>query len=293
MLTILTPSYNRGYIIENAYKSLLRQKDKDFEWLVIDDGSTDDTEKIVNSFIKQGKINIRYYKKTNGGKHTAVNYGVGKAKGNYILILDSDDYLTDDAVKKIGHYWKKYDNNENICCLSFLREYPDKKVIGKTYEGSEIISDNINFRYNKGVLGDMAEVFKTNILKKYPFPVFSNERFLSEAIVWNEIALEYKTVYINEAIYICEYLEDGLSNSCLKARIRCPKGSIENARIFLNEKFKLSIRLKNAIIYTGFSLIDKRNIKEIIGYSGHKMLIISLFPLGILFYLFLKLKQSK
>ena len=293
MLTILTPAYNRADIIHKAYKSLLKQKNKDFEWLVIDDGSSDNTEEVIKKFIKEDKINIRYYKKKNGGKHTAVNFGVKKAKGESIIILDSDDYLTPDATQKIKKYWDKYYSDDNICAISFLRSYPDKKVIGKTYEGNEIISDNISFKYNKGLLGDMAEVYKTSILKKYPFPVFGNERFLSEAIVWNKLAFEYKTVYINEAIYICEYLEDGLSNSCLQSRIKCPIGALENAKIFLDKRFKFSIRVKNSIIYTGFSLVAKKKLNELINYSNHKSLIILLLPLGILFYFFLILKQKK
>ena len=293
MITILTPTYNRGYIIKKAYESLLTQSDKNFEWLIIDDGSNDNTKEIVNDFIRENKINIRYYKKENGGKHTAVNYGVKKAKGDIIIILDSDDFLTSDAVEKINKYWIKYCNNEKICALSFLKMYPNEKIVGKRYNGSEIISDHISFRYNKGILGDMAEVFKTSVLKKYPFPVFGNERFLSETIVWNKIALDYKTVYINEAIYVCEYLEDGLSKNCLKSRIKCPIGSLENAKVFLNQKFKLSIRIKNSIIYTGFSLIARKKIKEIIKYSDSDLLVILFIPLGFLFYLFLLYNKRK
>lgn len=283
MITILTPTYNRGYILHQAYQSLLLQKNKDFEWLIIDDGSTDNTKEVVREFVKENKITIRYYLKKNGGKHTAVNEGVKKAKGEYILILDSDDLLTKDATEKIKKYCKKYENNEKLACLSFLRVRPDKKTIGKVYEGTEIISNNIDFRYNKGIMGDMAEVYRTSILKKYPFPVFDNERFLSEAIVWNKIAFEYDTVYINEGIYICEYLEDGLSKSSLKVRYNNPVGALENAKLFMNYRFNLMIRLKNAILYDGFSLIAKRKVGYIVQESGHKFLSILFYPAGILF----------
>ena len=293
MLTILTPTYNRGYILDNAYKSLLKQKNKNFEWLIIDDGSSDNTKSVVDEFIKENKIKIRYYKKLNGGKHTAVNYGVRKAMGEYILILDSDDYLVPVAVKEIEKFLNKYKNYDDICGLSFLKQFPNKKIVGKTYKGTEIISNNIDFRYNKGIIGDMAEVYKTEVLKKYPFPIFKNEKFLSEAIVWNKIAFEYKTVYINMPIYVCEYLDDGLSKSCLKSRIRCPIGAYENAKVFLDNRFILKIRLKNSIIYTGFSLIKKRKIKDIINYSDNKLLIIFMFPFGFLFYIYLRIIKKK
>jgi len=293
MITILTPSYNRGYIIKKAYDSLVRQEDKDFEWLIVDDGSTDDTKKIVDGFIKENKIKIRYYYKKNGGKHTALNYGIKRLKGDLVLILDSDDYLTDDAVKKIKFFWNKYCDNEKICGLSFLRELKNRKTIAKKYEGTEIISNHITFRYNKGLLGDMAEVFRADVIKKYPFPVYDGERFLSEAIVWNRIAFDYDTVYINEPIYVCEYLEDGLSNSCLNSRIKCPVGSLENSKVFMDKRFKLSIRIKNAILYIGFSLIAKRKIKQIIKESNHSLLTVLVLPLGFLFYLYLKSRNIK
>lgn len=293
MLTILTPSYNRGYILDNAYKSLLKQKSKNFEWLIIDDGSSDNTKNVVDEFIKGNKIKIRYFKKQNGGKHTAVNYGVKKAKGEYILILDSDDYLVSNAVSEIEKYLNKYKKYDDICALAFLRQFSNEKIIGKTYEGTEIISNNIDFRYNKGITGDMAEVYKTEVLKKYPFPTFENERFLSEAIVWNKIAFKYKTVYINKPIYVCEYLDDGLSKSCLKSRIRCPIGAYENAKVFLDKRFILKIRLKNSIIYIGFSLIAKKKMKDIVKYSEHTFLTLIMIPFGFLFYLFLKNEKRK
>lgn len=288
MITILTPTYNRGYIIKKAYESLIKQTNTDFEWLVIDDGSTDDTKKIFKELLKKKEINIRYYKKKNGGKHTAINYGVDKAKGSYILILDSDDYLTENAVETIQKYVKKYDRDETIACLSFLRKYDNGKTIGKEYNGTEIISDYVTFKHNKGFNGDMAEVFKTKILKKFPFPVFGEERFLSEAIVWNKIAFEYNSVFINIGIYICEYLADGLSKNILINRIKCPIGCYENAITFMNPKFKLLIRLKNSIIYTGFFLTANKSNKGILKNVPSKFLIIIMYPFGILFYLYLK-----
>ncbi len=283
LITILTPTYNRGYILSKAYQSLLQQTNKNFEWLIIDDGSVDNTKELINGFIEENKINIRYFLKKNGGKHTAVNEGVKLAKGYYTIILDSDDFLTDDAIEKINYYWEKYNNNKKIACLSFLKIYSDKRSVSKPYIGAEVISNDIDFKYNKGITGDMSEVYRTSILKKYPFPVFGDERFLSEAIVWNKIAFKYDTVFINKGIYVCEYLEDGLSYSCLKLRYNNPIGALENAKLFMNYRFKLLIRLKNAILYDGFSLIAKRQFGYIVRESNHKFLSILFYPAGILF----------
>lgn len=285
MISILTPTYNRGYIISKAYQSLKSQTDKDFEWIIIDDGSVDDTEKIVKEFIKEKALNIKYYKKSNGGKHTALNYGLKYVKGSSIIILDSDDILTNDAVEKTKKYWKKYDKQKNISAISFIKITPDGKKIGKEMENNEFISNYIDYRCNKNVYGDMAEVYKTEILKKYPFPVFKDEKFLSEAIVWNKISFDYDMVFVNEAIYIAEYLDDGLTKNSLNMRINSPIGASENANVFLNSRFKLWIRIKNAILYDGFSLIAKK--QEMIKKSNNKFLTILFFPLGFVFYLFL------
>ena len=290
-LTILTPAYNRKTELVRLYKSLLNQTNQNFQWLIIDDGSTDGTEELIETFT-ENKFVLEYYKKKNGGKHTALNYGIKRAKGDFILILDSDDFLTDDAILKANNYWDKYKDNKTICGLSFLKKHNDGSLTGKSFEGNEIVSDHISFRYNNNLLGDMEEVYRTSILKRYPFPIFDEERFLSEAIVWNKIAFDYKTVYINEAIYICEYLDDGLSKNCLRTRIKCPIGTLENAKIFLDKRFKLYIRIKNSIIYTGFSLIAHKKVKDIFNYSGHKLLVFMFLPLGVIFYLYLLLNKK-
>ena len=293
MITILTPTYNRVYTLERLYNSLLNQTNKNLEWVIVDDGSTDNTMELVNKFISEKKIKINYYYKKNGGKHTAINYGVKKIKTDYVLILDSDDYLLDDCVDEVLNKWNKYSDNMMIGCLSFLKIYDNGKTVGKKYMENEVISNHIDFRYNRNLLGDMCEVFKTSVLKKYPFPVFENERFLSEAIVWNKIALEYDTVYINYPIYVCEYLLDGLTTNSLRLRYQNPIGALENANMFLNKRFKFSIRIKNAILYDGFSLIAHKKIKLILSNSNNKFLSFMLFPLGIVFYIWLNMKFKK
>lgn len=293
MITILTPTYNRAYTLDKAYKSLINQTNKNFCWLIIDDGSSDNTKELVSKFIEEKKIKIRYYYKKNGGKHTAINYGMKKVSTKYILILDSDDYLKPNCINYVLNKWEKYSDDDKIGCLSFLKVKPDDKVIGKRYMEKEIISNHIDFRYNRSLLGDMCEVFRSDVLRKYSFPVYGDERFLSEAIVWNKIAFDYDTVYVNYPIYVADYLEDGLTNSSLRLRYYNPIGASMNANMFLNSRFKMTIRLKNAILYDGFSLIAGRNYISIINDSNNKFLSILFFPLGIVFFMWLKLKFRK
>ena len=180
-VTIITPTYNRAKNLYKLYNSLIKQTNKEFIWLVIDDGSTDYTEKVMNEFINKKELVIEYYKKQNGGKHTALNWGLKYIKTDLVLIVDSDDYLTDDAIKSINCIHEKYKNRFDICGYSFLRMFPNKQINGRVTEKNEIIDDYINVRIKgKDMNSDKAEVWKTKCLKEYQFPEFENEKFLGE-----------------------------------------------------------------------------------------------------------------
>lgn len=213
MISVFTPAYNRAYILPVLYQSLKRQTCNDFEWIIVDDGSTDDTEKLVCSWQKEAKdFIINYQKQSNGGKHTAINYGVTLARGEWFFIVDSDDHLLRDAIEKINK-WTSVDLPKEIAGVSGTKCYSNRCTIGGNVKFSGEYLDCKNTERRKyGLLGDKAEVYRTNILKKYPFPVFEGERFLSECAVWDKIALEgYKIRWYNEPLTVCEYLNDGLT----------------------------------------------------------------------------------
>lgn len=293
IITVLTPTYNRAYILDKAYGSLLKQTETNFEWVIVDDGSKDDTEKLVKGFIKDNKIRINYIKKENGGKHTALNVGVNNAEGEYLVMLDSDDILTPDAISLINEYSKKYKDNDKLCGFSFLKCFPNNKKIGREMKEDEIISNYIDYRQNNNMYGDMAEVFKTDVLKKYPFPVFEDERFLSEAIIWNKIALDYDTVYINKPIYIADYLEDGLSSNFFKLVYNNPLGAMNNSNTFMLKNFKLMIRIKNAILYNGYKIRAKKKYGKINTKSNSRFLTTLFYIPGVMFYIMLLHKSKK
>ena len=177
LLTILTPTYNRGNLLKQCYESLEKQSLKDFEWLVIDDGSQDDTRDIIAEISKESSFPIRYYYKPNGGKHTALNLGFQQIKGTLTIILDSDDRLTEDAVETIKLSWNKYKNVQNLSSIAFLRCYSDKKIVGDLFPEDEFKSNHIDCRINFGVKGDKSEVYITKILQKYTFPVLKEKGF--------------------------------------------------------------------------------------------------------------------
>lgn len=270
MITILTPTFNRDYILKKAYNSLLNQNNKKFEWLIIDDGSTDKTKELVNKFKSENKIKIRYFYKKNGGKHTALNFGINKAKGDLILILDSDDYLRKDAVELVYKYWDKYKDNDKLCGITFLRKI--KNPMYRFEKFDECISNFIDFKYNSNRLYDTCEVIKTSVFKEYPFPVFENEKFLSEIIVWGNMAKKYDMAFIPKEIYHAKYLEDGLTKNWFKLVTNNPMGARANNQLFMSKEFKFSIRLKNCIMFNVFSIISNKNI-----FKETKMKLFALF----------------
>lgn len=225
LCTIMTPTYNRGKLLKNLYKSLLQQKNKKFEWIIIDDGSNDNTKNIVNEFICANIIDIQYFLKKNGGKHKAINFGLQYAKGDLLFIVDSDDVLPSDSIEKIFYYFSTIENSQKYAGIGGLKSYPNNKNVGESFGTHGYIDCTSLERKHFNILGDKAEVFYTDVLKQYPFPEFENEKFLSELVVWYKIAEDgYKIRWFNESIYICEYLEDGLTAHVNDNLIKSPKG---------------------------------------------------------------------
>lgn len=222
----MTPAYNRGYKILDLYKSLQNQTNKNFEWVVVDDGSTDNTEDLFKKILKdKNDFEIFYYKIENGGKHRAINYALDKVKGKFFFIVDSDDKLPKKSIEIIFKWFKTIEGKNNYAGIGGLRRYENtEKIIGKTFK--EEFIDCTSLERNKfNILGDKAEVFYTEVLKKYKFPTFENEKFLSEAVVWNKIAREgLKIRWFNEVTYEGNYLEDGLTKNLENHYKKSPKG---------------------------------------------------------------------
>lgn len=252
MITVFTPTYNRGYIISKLYKSLCTQTCFDFEWIVVDDGSSDNTEVLLKSFIEENLINIQYIKQENGGKHRAINRGIKDANGDLFLIVDSDDYLSNTAIESLKFYYNKIKNKTIFSGVFGMRVYPNGKRIGGNVNFDTIECNLLDFRYKYGIHGDLADAYKTKILKKFPFPEIENEKFCPEALVWNRIAAKYKIYFFNENIYICNYLPDGLSANIFSLRKSSPVASMLTYLEFYNSKVPIIIKIKAVLSYWRF-----------------------------------------
>lgn len=253
IITVLTPTYNRGYIIEKLYESLLNQTNKKMEWIVVDDGSIDNTKQIFQKILAEKKIDIKYIEKENGGKHTAINEGVKLARGKIVIIVDSDDYLVENAIERIRHEGKKILDNQEFSGISFRRiRISDKKIIGNNLLKDVFLDTNsVDYRYKYKVTGDLAECFKLEVLKEFKFPIYIGEKFVPEALVWNRIAKKYKMRFFNnEGIYMCDYLPDGYSQQFNKLRKMNPQAyknyyleEFKTNNITLTRKIKVFFRI--------------------------------------------------
>lgn len=238
LVTVFTPTYNRGHLLHKLYESLLLQTIKSFEWLVVDDGSSDNTEELFEEWLKKSEqiIRIRYIRKENGGKARAINMGLKEAKGEYFFIVDSDDYLADDAIETIIRWFNDLPKDSHFIGVSGVKEmFLNQKKTVFNFEQEEKYWDISNIqRPEYGLQADMAEVFYTEKLQKYYFSVWPSEKFLPESVVWDQIALDgYILRWYNKVIYYGEYVEGGLTKSTWKLLKENPMGYAQMYQIKL------------------------------------------------------------
>lgn len=275
LLAIVTPTYNRADLLNNLYLSLVNQTSTNFKWYIIDDGSKDNTKEVCESFIKEKKIDIEFVSKENGGKHTALNTAMSIVKEELTFIVDSDDTLTPNAIEIVEKYYDQIKAKDDVCGIGFLKiRKGNGTFVGKKYSKNLLIDYFINERINRNIYGDKAEIFKTSILKKYPFPVFEGEKFVSESTVWCDISLNYKMLFVNEGIYICEYQDTGLSASIHKTLFKNPNGAVACYLKMSSKKVRLKYRFKYTIAVAVYSFVAKKHFKEIFKKIDSKFLFV-------------------
>jgi len=225
LLTIFTPTYNRASTLPRLYQSLLKQKCKEcFEWLVVDDGSIDDTKTLIGGYIEENIINIRYVYKENGGKPSAFNEGIDSAEGKLFFCVDSDDWITDNAVDIIKERSEELFNNQKIGGMAGLCVDINGELLEKPLR-KEIVSNTIVMK-DKYRAKDKSEIYKTLLLKQYRFLIFEGEKFIPEAMVFDKFSIEYPFLYTNDILKGVEYLCGGLTDNMLKIRLDSINGTI-------------------------------------------------------------------
>ena len=256
-LTVFTPTYNRAYTLHKCYESLKAQTNQHFKWLIIDDGSNDNTRELVDSWILEGVLNITYHHQENQGMHGAHNTAYELIDTELNVCIDSDDYMPDDAVEKIIKFWNE-NKRYNLAGIIALDAYTDGTIIGKKFP--ENIKETTLFEVNNihKIPGDKKLVYRTELTKEYPYPLFKGEKYVGLAYKYYKIDEKYKLATLNEVLCIVEYLEDGSSMNMLNQYRKNPKGfafyRIENIK---NSRASFKFKFKESIHYVASSLISK------------------------------------
>ena len=289
-LTIFTPAYNRAHTINRTYQSLIRQTCKDFLWLIVDDGSTDGTKKLVEGWIRENKIPISYIYQENQGMHGAHNTAYKNITTELNTCIDSDDWMPHDAVEKIINVWKEH-RHENYAGIIGLDQTADGKLIGTNFPGN-LKETTLQGFYEAGGQGDKKLVYRTDIIKQYPeYPLFKGERYVGLAYKYMLIDQDWKLITLNEPLVTVEYQLEGSSFSMYRQYWNNPKGFA----FFRKTEMICTKSLKRQFIvcahYVSSSIISKNwgFIKE----SPKKMMTIIATPLGLGLYLFIRRKVKK
>ena len=276
-ITVVTPTYNRADKLHRLFQSLCGQTSKDFKWLCIDDGSTDGTEQLIMNLIREQRdiengIQIRYIKKENGGKHSALNVAFREVDTELLFIVDSDDILTDDAIETICTDWSRLINRDKLCGIGYLRGYSEYSRIG--------------------VDGDKAEVWVTEKLRGFQYPEVEGEKFISESVAWIWLAKQYDMFFVNKIIYITEYLVGGLSDAGRNLRFKCPHLMAYGSLMTMSRDFSLKIRIKETLLYIVYSFFGKSSLVELFRCEHRLLVFINLIP-GYLLYKYWKHKYMR
>ena len=281
LITVFTPAYNRAYTLHLCYESMLRQTSKNFKWLIVDDGSTDNTKELVDNWIKKDNgFEIEYIYKENGGMHTAHNAAFENINTELNMCIDSDDYMVDDAIEQIEKMWNKF-GEEKYAGIIALDIYQNGKVIGTELPNQKDIK--MYDYYSKGGKGDKKLVYRTEIINKYPpYPVFEEEKYVSLGYKWLLIDQDYDLLVMNRPLCVVEYLEDGSSKNMFREYMNNPNGFAFLRKLHMKYDKTKRRKFITCIHYVSSSFIlkNKRFIKE----SPAKLMTIMAIPFGFVLY---------
>ena len=289
-LTIFTPAYNRAHTLPRTLDSLKRQQNKNFIWLIIDDGSTDDTKELVNKWLKDDYgFEIKYIYKENGGMHTAHNVAYQNIDTELNVCIDSDDCLAENAISNILSTWGKI-KDRGYAGIIGLDSDLKGNIIGKAFP-RDLKETTLGSYYAKGGEGDKKLIYRTDVIKKYPpYPVFEGEKYVALAYKYRLIDQDYKLYVLNKTLCNVEYQDNGSSATMWNQYINNPKGFLFWRKICMQYPTSAKRLWIDCIHYVSESLILKEShfIKE----SPRKILTIFAIPIGLILFIYTKLKAK-
>lgn len=259
-LTIFTPTYNRAATLPRLYQSLCQQTCTDFEWVVVDDGSTDETVLLLTQWTEENKINIRHHTQPNAGKMAAHNRGASMATGDMFVCVDSDDYLVDDAVEILRNSWLAH----SPACIGMLafKILSDGTPV-TTMKDQQITDSPLKAAYDKhGLSGDAMLIFKSRVLKKFSFPTFPGEKFVPESYLYDLLDQEGSLFLVREGLYVCQYLSDGYTASIARVLFSNPQGYFAYITQRLRLDNTVKSRFLDSIRFVGMAIAHRKPLRE-------------------------------
>lgn len=283
LITVFTPAYNRARTLPGLYESLQQQNDRSFEWLIVDDGSTDDTEKTVEKFSRDA-FAVRYVKKENGGKHTAYNLALQKARGMYFLCVDSDDLLAPGAVAALR---RALQPGLGLCAYKAAR---DGRLLGAVFPDGVACAATSDLSARLGCGGEYAFVYPTQVARRVPFPVFAGERFVTERVVYDRLDHYCAVKLLPEVVAICEYQPDGYSADTDKLMRENPAGYC----LYFMQRIDRAAGLAQRVAAAGkYRCFGRMAGPQRSAYHGaHRVLVGLCAPLGVLFQIYYRLFRN-
>lgn len=256
LFSVFTPTYNRAELISRVFDSLCAQTFRDFEWVVVDDGSDDDTTRVIEAMREKADFPIVFKAHENRGKVQSINEGVDMAKGELFICFDSDDWCTDNALERLAEVWNglRTEQRDRYSGISCLKKYASGEIVGDDYSEMDAYGDSYIDRFNRRIAGDKWEIIRTDLHRAARYDIHAGEKYMPPEYAWLVIGLRHKTIFLNEALSVIEYQEDGISRNNLRYRLSSP---ISMTRFYylawqVSRSWKMKIR--SAINYERFAL---------------------------------------
>jgi glycosyltransferase involved in cell wall biosynthesis len=297
LFTVFTPTYNRAHTLHRVYESLVSQTFRDFEWLIVDDGSSDRTNEQIEKWQQENLISIKYIYQENQGKHVASNRGATAAKGELFLTLDSDDSCIPEALERFKYHWDSIpaEQKSTFSAVTCLCKNETGNIVGNKFPFDPTDSDSLEIRYRFRVIGEKWGFHRTSVMREFPFPEISGCSYVPESIVWSAIARKYKTRFVNEPLRTYWPGEDQVTNrqAPLRSIVRGSRAHALAHQEILNKElayFKIAPIhfLRSAVHFVRFSFLANQNILSqfnSLDVFGGKVLWLLALPVGSLVYL--------
>ena len=288
-LTVFTPAYNRAHTLPRAFEALKKQSDKRFVWLIVDDGSTDNTREVVEDFQKEDcGFKIEYVYKENGGMHTAHNLAYKLIKTELNTCIDSDDTIGDEAVGKILDFWEKNGSDEFAGIVGFDTDF-EGKVIGSRFP-EDLKKTTLGAYYKNGGSGDKKLVYRTDVVKKYPpYPEYEGEKLVPLGSLYTLIDQDYELLVLDEALCRVEYQPDGSGASIFRQYRQSPKGFAYSRIIRMKYSDSFKERATGAIHYISSCIFARE--KHFLKKSPKKLLTVLMIPFGVLLNIYIRIRN--